>query len=100
MDLPAQPTFSVRSLQHLPFGDFMKRIAALILLGVLSAAASLPANAQRENRSIGENSREARKAAKHQQKASKKLAKQQRKAAKKYQKQQRKAAKQQQRRHK
>jgi hypothetical protein len=76
----------------------MKRIAALILLGALSLAWSTPAIAQHENRSIGENSREARKAAKQQQKASKKLAKQQRKAAKKYQKQQRKAAKQQQHR--
>src|SRR5260370_8818616 len=94
-DLSDRPSFGVRSLEHLPFGDVMKRIGGLILLGVLSAAASIPANAQRENRSIGENSREARKAAKQQQKASKKLAKKQRKAAKKYQKQQRKAAKQQ-----
>jgi uncharacterized protein HemX len=76
----------------------MKRIAALILLAALIVAGSIPAIAQRENRSIGENSREARKAAKQQQKASNKLAKQQRKAAKKYQKQQRRAAKQQQRR--
>jgi uncharacterized protein HemX len=76
----------------------MKRIAALILLGVLSVASSLPAHAQRENRRIGENSREARKATKQQQKASRKLARKQRKAAKKYQKQQRNAAKQQQRR--
>lgn len=70
----------------------MKRLAALILLAALTAA-SLPAAAQRENRSIGENSREARKAAKQQQKASKKLAKKQRKAAKKYQKAQRKSSK-------
>jgi hypothetical protein len=76
----------------------MKRIAVFILLAVLSVAGTTPAYAQRENRSIGENSREAKKAAKQQQKASKKIAKQQRKAAKKYQKQQRKAAKQQQHR--
>ncbi len=75
----------------------MKRIAAFLLLGVLSVAWSIPAVAQRENRSIGENSREARKAAKQQQKASKKLAKKQRKAAKKYQKAQRKAGKQKRR---
>lgn len=73
----------------------MKRLAALILLAVLSLAGSLPAVAQRENRSIGENGREARKAAKQQQKASKKLSRNQRRAAKKYQKQQRNAAKRQ-----
>jgi excreted virulence factor EspC (type VII ESX diderm) len=72
----------------------MKRIAAFILLAVLGVAGPIHASAQRENRSIGENSREAKKAAKQQQKASKKIAKKQRKAAKKYQKQQRKAAKQ------
>lgn len=76
----------------------MKRATALILLGALSVACSMPAVAQRENRSIGENSREAKKAAKQQQKYSKKQAKRQRKAAKKYQKAQRKAAKQQKRR--
>ena len=68
----------------------MKRIAALLLLVAGSAVWSIPAAAQRENRSIGENGREARKAAKQQQKASKKMAKKQRKAAKRYQKQQRK----------
>jgi hypothetical protein len=77
----------------------MKRIAALILLIAFSAAWSIPAYAQRENRSIGENGREARKAAKQQQKSVKKNARRQRKAMKKYQKAQRKAAKQQQRRH-
>jgi len=76
----------------------MKRIATLILLGTLSLACALPASAQRENRSIGENGREARKASKQYQKAQKKAAKKQRKAMKKYQKQQRKAAKRQQRR--
>jgi hypothetical protein len=73
----------------------MKRIGAFLLLLALSVACSLPAHAQRENRSIGENSREARKAAKQQQKISKKIAKKQRKAMKKYQKAQRKAAKHQ-----
>ena len=67
----------------------MKRIVALLLLAAASVALSVPASAQRENRSIGENGREARKAAKQQQKASRKIAKKQRKAAKKYQKQQR-----------
>lgn len=76
----------------------MKRIAAFLLLAAATVAWSTPAYAERENRSIGENSREARKAAKQQQKASKKIAKKQRKAMKKYQKQQRKAARQQKRR--
>ncbi len=71
----------------------MKRIAAVLLLAVGSVVWSVPAAAQRENRSIGENSREARKAAKQQQKASKKIAKNQRKAAKKNQKQQKKLQK-------
>ena len=76
----------------------MKRAAAIILLAAFSVVGSTSAYADHENRSIGENSREAKKAAKQQQKASKKIAKQQRKAAKRYQKQQRKAAKQQQHR--
>ena len=63
---------------------------ALLLLAAASAVWTIPASAQRENRSIGENGREARKAAKQQQKASRKMAKKQRNAAKKYQKQQRK----------
>jgi hypothetical protein len=83
----------VKSLLNLSFGAVMKRIGAFLLLLALSVAWSVPAHAERENRSIGENSREARKAAKHQQKASKKLAKKQRKAMKKYQKAQRNAAK-------
>ena len=96
--LPVGPSVGVNiNCKNLPLGDVMKRIAAFILLAVLSVAGSIPASAEKENRSIGENSREARKAAKQQQKASKKIAKKQRKAAKKYQKQQRKAAKQQRR---
>jgi hypothetical protein len=75
----------------------MKRIAVLVLLTAFSVTGSIPAYAERENRSIGENGREARKAAKQQQKSVKKNAKKQRKAMKKYQKAQRKAAKQQRR---
>ena len=67
----------------------MKRIAAFILLLASSIAWSLPGKT--ENRSIGENAREAKRAAKQQQKASRKIAKRQRKAMKKYQKAQRKA---------
>jgi hypothetical protein len=76
----------------------MKRIAAFILLVAPTVAWSIPANAQRENTSIGENGREAKKASKQYQKASKKAARKQRKAMKKYQKAQRKAANQQQHR--
>ena len=50
----------------------MKRIATFLLLFTLSIAVSIPAHAQRENRSIGENGREARRAAKQQQKYSEK----------------------------
>jgi hypothetical protein len=71
----------------------MKQIAAVTLLAILTVAASLPATAQRENRRIGENQVEARRAAKQQQKYSKKQAKRQRKLMKKYQKAQKKAAK-------
>jgi hypothetical protein len=76
----------------------MKRIAVLVLLIAVSVAWSVPTQAQRENRSIGENGIEARKAAKQQRKSVNKNAKRQRKLMKKYQKAQRKAAKQQQRR--
>jgi uncharacterized protein HemX len=82
----------------------MKRIAPLLLLLAVSLGStnawSLPASGQRENTSIGENQREAKKAAKQQAKTNKKLAKQHAKAMKKYQKSLRKSAKQQQRRHK
>ncbi len=77
----------------------MKPIAAILLLAAASLAWSLPANAQRENRSIGENSIEARRASRQYQKAAKKAAKKQKKQMKKYQKQQRQAAKRQQRGH-
>ncbi len=77
----------------------MKRIAAILLLAAASVVWSLPATAQRENRSIGENSREAKKAAKQYQKTAKKAAKRQQKQMKKYQKAQRKAAKRQQHGH-
>ncbi len=76
----------------------MKRIVALTLLLASSVVWSLPAYAQRENQSIGENGREARKAAKQQQRTNKRIARKQRKAMKNYQKQQRRAAKQQRRR--
>jgi hypothetical protein len=89
----------LKSLQDIPLGDVMKRIAAFLLVAAFSVAWSLPATAQRENRSIGENSVEAKRAAKQYQKASKKTAKKQQKMMKKYQKAQRKAAKRQQRRH-
>ena len=71
----------------------MKRTAAFALLGILFVAAMVPAYAQRENRSIGENSREAKRASKQYQKYSKKQAKKQRKMMKKYQKDQKRAAK-------
>jgi hypothetical protein len=77
----------------------MKPTATILLLAAASLAWSLPANAQHENRSIGENSIEARRASKQYQKAAKKAAKKQQKQMKKYQKQQRKAAKRQQRGH-
>jgi hypothetical protein len=76
----------------------MKRIAAFILLLAFSVAWSIPACAQRENTSIGENGREARRAAKQQRKTVKRNARKQRKAMKKQQKAQRRLAKQQQRR--
>jgi len=69
----------------------MKRIAALMLLVVLSFAAGIPAQAQLI--SPEENARQSRKAAKKQQKMLKKANKKQRKAMKKYEKQQRKATK-------
>ena len=75
----------------------MKRIMAFILLFASAGAWSLPASAKRENKSIGENGVEARKAAKQQKKINKRIAKKQRKAMKNYQKQQRRAAKQQRR---
>jgi hypothetical protein len=68
----------------------MKRIAAWVLLAGLSFTGSMAA--QRENRSIGENSREAKKASRQYQKYGKKQAKKQRKAAKRAQKAQRRAA--------
>jgi len=75
----------------------MKRIAAC-LLALLSVSWSAPAIGQKhENRSIGENGREARRAQKQYQKYSKRQAKRQRKAMRKYQKAQRQAAKRQRR---
>jgi hypothetical protein len=76
----------------------MKRIAALLLVLSFTAGWSMPVFAQRENTSIGENGREARRAAKQQGKVNRRMAKNQRKSMKRYQKAQRKAAKRQQRR--
>ncbi len=75
----------------------MKRIAMFALLTALCAAVPA-AYAQPENRAIGENQKEAKRAAKQQQKANKKLAKKNRKAMKNYQKAQKRSAKQQKRR--
>jgi len=72
----------------------MRRIAAFALITILAVGAALPSTAQRENRRIGENQAEAKRAAKQQQRYSKKQAKRQRKLMKKYQKAQKKAAKQ------
>lgn len=71
----------------------MKRIAVFILMVTFAVAGVAPVFAQRENKSIGENGREAKKAAKQQRKYVNKNAKRQRKAAKKAQKAQRRAAK-------
>jgi len=77
---------------------FMKRIAAFLLMVVLSLAGSIPVQAQRI--SPQENARESRKAIKKQQKMLNKANKKQAKAMKKYAKQQRKAAKKANRRNK
>src|SRR5450756_2181786 len=81
--------FGIRSLQDLPVGDVMKRIAAFLLLVALSVAGSIPARAQRT--SDDESARLSR-SAKTQQKMLKKANKKQRNAMKKYEKAQRKAA--------
>jgi hypothetical protein len=81
--------------------DFRRTPSLLLLalnLGPINSAWSLPPQPQRENTSIGENQREAKKAAKQQQKLNKKAAKKDLKARKKYLKAQKKAAKQQPRR--
>lgn len=81
--------------EDLPCGEVMKRIAALILLLASSVAWAMPGKTERTN--IGENGREARKAAKQYRKASKKAAKKQRKAMKRSQRTQRKAGRKTQR---
>jgi hypothetical protein len=70
----------------------MKRLAAFMVLLASTVAWAIPAMPQPENRSIGENGREAKRAAKQQRKYVKKNAKRQRKAMKKAQKAQRRAA--------
>jgi cytidylate kinase len=77
----------------------MKQIAPFLILAAATVAWSVPAHAQPENRSIGENSREAKRAAKQYQKAGRKAAKRQQKQMKRYQKAQREAARRQQRHH-
>jgi RecA/RadA recombinase len=67
----------------------MKRIAALLLLVILSVAAAVPSQAQRI--SPEQNARQSRKEIKRHQKLLKKANKKQAKAMKKYAKQQRKA---------
>jgi hypothetical protein len=71
----------------------MKRISVFALMIALFAAGGPPAFAKRENKSIGENGHEAKKAAKQRRKYVNKNSKAQRKAAKKAQKAQRRAAK-------
>lgn len=75
----------------------MKRFVTVLLM-LMALISAMPAQAQRENTRIGENAREAKKAAKDQQKINKRIAKKQRKAMKNYQKAQRRAAKPQKRR--
>ena len=76
----------------------MKRLAALVLLAILSMTFVLPASAQRI--SPQENARQSRKAIKKQQKLLRKSNKQQRKAMKKAAKAQRKATRKANRRYK
>jgi Skp family chaperone for outer membrane proteins len=70
----------------------MRRIAAFIVLIVLSSACSLPAQAE-NTATTAENMRRAKKGAKQHEKVLRKLNKKQRKSMKKYEKAQRKAAK-------
>ncbi len=74
----------------------MKRIAAFLLLVAMTPAWAMPTKPERRN--IGENSREARKAAKQYRKSVNKSGRKQRKAMKKTQKAQRKLAKRSQHR--
>jgi predicted lipid-binding transport protein (Tim44 family) len=76
----------------------MKRIAAFLLLGLVIAVAPGWAMAKKENRSIGENGREAKRAAKQHQRYVNKSSRKQRRTYRKSQKAQRRAAKQGRRR--
>jgi uncharacterized protein HemX len=67
----------------------MKRLAAFMLLAVLSLGSAVPTVAQQT--SVKDYERQSRKAAKQQQKTLKKSLKKQQKATKKYQKEQQKA---------
>jgi hypothetical protein len=74
----------------------MKRIAAFLLLLAMASAWSVPAwsmPSKPENRSIGENGREARRAAKKYHKSSQRSGRKQQRQMKKYQKAQHKLAK-------
>jgi hypothetical protein len=76
---------------EMPVRNFMKRIAAFLLLSILIAAGSTPLQAQ--TMSPRESARQSRKASKKQQKMLRRANKKQRKASKKYQKAQRKQIK-------
>lgn len=78
-------------VEKLPGRDFMKRIAAFLLLSILVVAGSIPLQAQ--TMSPRESARQSRKAAKKQQKMLRRANKKQRKASEKYQKAQRKRIK-------
>jgi len=78
----------------------MKRVAAFALTMMLALASAMPVFAQKkENRSIGENQAEAKRASKQYRKYSNKQAKRRQKEMKKYQKAQKKAAKRERRHH-
>lgn len=75
----------------------MRRIAAFVLLTILSAAGLAPAHAE-DTAATAENMRRAKREAKQHQKVLAKLNKRQRKSAKRYEKSQRKALKKSRRR--
>src|SRR5579863_647977 len=104
MASPAPAEYSVRCkiaaassilISILILDTAMKRIAIFLLLAALTPVWAMP---RKENTRIGENGREARKAAKQHQKYVNKSARKQRKAAKRSQKAQRRAGKRSRRR--
>jgi len=84
---------AVESRQPYNVGNGMKRIGAIMLLGVLSVVFSVQAAAQRRQQNGISQSRDVRKAQKKQAKAQKKYAKSQRKAERKMLKTERKGTK-------